>query len=288
MNLTTIALVSIAMMALLFAVEQSASPPQITNAPTPATAKLVEPEFPLHLTTASVVTQGEVSFERIFDFDTRTYRLIFHPGAQVIIEPTDYRLQVEDQRDFNRDGIVDALISFHGGGSCCPPVYAFLTIYNNKAYASALPERWAEYSVSERRGYPTVSQKHLEATDHWQLKGTAAVKVGSKPKLKAVAEIYGVGPHYMGPENKTLTLTVDIDDDGGADSITCGIWPRWGSLSNCDLPLPGGTSQTLDFSCNRLGALKTLRNGFHELVCDNDTVLYFDGKSWKTNEKRLP
>lgn len=256
--------------------------------PTPTPVEEPEPKFPLSLTTASVVIQGEVAFESVIDDDTRKYHVILTPGAQVIIEPTDYSLKVEDQRDFNGDGIVDALISFHGGGNCCPPVYAFLTIYKGKAFAFALNEDWAEYSVNEERGYPVVAQKHLEAPDYWRLEGTTATIVGSKPKLQAMAEIRGVGALYLGPEDETLTLSVDIDDDGVIDSITCGIWPRWGSLTGCELPLPGAASQTLDVSCDRLGALKTVRNGMHELVCDNDTVIYFDGKNWRTDKEGAP
>ena len=282
-----IPLILISMVATLFACQQSARTPQSAHATaptsTPATAEVLEPEFPLSVTTASVVTQGVVSFESVVDRDKREYRVILNPGAQVIVEPTSYILRVEDQRDFNGDGIIDALISFSSGGNCCPPTYAFLTIYNGKAFVSALAEDWAEYSVNEERGYVIVAQKHLEATDYWRLEGTTAIKVGSKPKLEAVAEIYGVGAHYMGTE-EALALRVDIDDDGITDSITCGIWPRWGSLSNCVLPLPRGDSQPLDVACDRLGALKTVRNGRHELVCNNNIVIYFDGTSWRWNE----
>ena len=275
------------------ATPQSINPliPQRVNdpapAPTAATTTVPEPEFPLSLTTAPVVTRGGESFESVYDHDTGKYHLILNPCAQVIIEPADYRLSVEDQRDFNGDGINDALISFHGGGNCCPPVYAFLTVYKGKAFISALNDDWGEFSVTERREYLVVAHKHLEATDYWRLKGTTATKVGSKPKLKAFAEIRGVGAHYMGPEDKTITLRVDMDDDGIIDQITCGIWVRWGSLIGCELPLPGSASQTLNLSCDRLGALKTLRNGMHELVCGNDTVIYFDGKSWRTNKESL-
>lgn len=285
--MTIIPLALIAMAATLFACAQRTRSPQIANAPaptpTPTTAEVLEPEFPLCVTTASVVTQGVVSFESVVDYDKREYRVILNPGVQVIVEPTFYILRVEDQRDFNGDGIIDALISFSSGGSCCPPTYAFLTIYNGKAFVSALAEDWAEYCVNEEGGHVIVSQKHLEATDYWRLEGTTAIKVGSKPKLEAVAQIYGAGAHYMGHE-EALTLRVDIDEDGITDSITCGIWPRWGSLSNCVLPLPGGASQPLDIACDRLGALKTVRNGRHELVCNNDIVIYFDGTSWRWNE----
>lgn len=287
----------IAMAASLCACEKSAATPQSasapaptpattptsTPAPTPATAEVLGLGFPAFLTTAPIVTQGKVSFDTGFDDDSRKYRVILNPGAQVIMEIPDYSLLIEEQHDFNGDGVVDALVSVHGGGNCCPPVYAFLTVYKGKAFVSALEEGWGEHSVSGMHGYPVVARKHVEATDYWRLKGTTAIKVGSKPKLKAFAEIRGVGAGYMGPEDEKITLRVDIDGDGMRDSITCGIWMRWGSLSNCELPLPGRGSQTLHLSCDRLGALKTLRNGLHELVCDNDTVIYFDGRRWRAH-----
>lgn len=284
-TLAVISLASIALAAALCAGETSAATHQSLNAPppTPTPVEEAEPEFPLPLTSASVVIHGEAAFESVTDYDTGKRHLILNPGAQVIIEPTDYSLHVEDQRDFNGDGVVDALISFDQGGNCCPSVYAFLTIYNGKAFASALNEVWAQYTVDEERGYPVVAQKHLEATDYWRLEGTNATIVDSKPKLQAIAEIRGVGALYTGPEDETHTLSVDIDDDGVTDSITCGIWPRWGILVHCELSLPEGITQTIDGSCDRLGALKTVRNGMHELVCNNDIVIYFDGKEWRTD-----
>lgn len=288
--MTVMRLALLVMAATLFAGEKIAAPPQRIAVPiprpTPAMVEVPKLEYPVYRTTASVVTQGKVEFERIVDDATGRRRVVLNPGAQVILETTDYSLSIEDQRDFNGDGIVDALISLYGGGTCCPPTYAFLTIYKGEAFVSALDEDggWAGYSVSEERGYPVVAQKHLETTDYWRLKGTTAVKVGSRPKLKAFAEIYGFGPHYVGPE-ESATLKVDIDDDGIIDSITCGIWPRWGSLTGCELPVPGGGGQTLKYACDRLGALKRVRNGLHELVCNNDTVVYFDGTRWRSNEE---
>lgn len=87
MKLTTMPLASLALLALLFAGRQSVQTPQSASAPAPtpdpSTAEATGPEFPLSLTTASVVTQGEVSFESVLDGDTGRHRVILNPGAQV-------------------------------------------------------------------------------------------------------------------------------------------------------------------------------------------------------------
>ena len=203
---------------------------------------------------------------------------------QELAGPSAWSVTIVAQRDFNGDGVMDALVSMSGGGNCCPDIYAFVTLRGGKVITAVFGDSdWAEFTVVEKNGQILVEQVTGSATNLYKFDGKSAIKVSEKlaTVLATLVEINGIGGGYVGDETEKV-LKADIDLDGKTDTITCGIWPRWGTLTGCGLPLPGGQTQTLEYACNRLGVLKTTRNGHREIVCDSDQVIYFEGKSWHT------
>jgi hypothetical protein len=232
---------------------------------------------------SAALGDSPVTYSTERDEETQEQHLVVESDGEILIGPAAAIVSVAEERDFNGDGVMDALVSTSGGGNCCPETYMFVTVSNGKVITSELDDGWAAYTVIEENGQLLVQQKMGEATYLYKFDGKEAVIVRTIPKLTAMKEIEGVGALYTG-DVKQKTLSADIDMDGKADTITCAIWTRWGSLASCTLPLPGGKSQFLEYACDRIGVLKTTRNGYREIVCNNDTVIYFDGKAWRTKD----
>ncbi len=228
------------------------------------------------------VAQESMTYYTEKEEETNEWRLIVNKGGRELQGPTDAIVNIEKEADFNGDGVMDALVSLSGGGNCCASTYMFVSVKNKEVITSELEEGWADYSFVEENKQVLVIQKMLDVTNFYTFDGTSAVKTRTVSKLKAEEEINGLGAFYSGDE-KDKTLKMDINKDGVVDEINCTIWPRWGSLSGCSLPMPGGSVQTLEYACDRIGVLATSRNGYQEIVCNNDTVIYFDGKKWITN-----
>jgi hypothetical protein len=211
--------------------------------------------------------------------------LIITKDGNIIEGPSAYILNIEFQKDFNLDGIMDALISTSGGGNCCPSTYMFVTVAEGKAVTAELDDEWADYSLIEQDGQLLVEQKTEDLTNTYKFDGKTAIKLNTakKPVLKTIAEVHGVGPMYTGNEESKI-LRADLNMDGKQEKIECAIWPRWGTIS-CYLPLPANSTYSTE-NCDRVGVLESTRNGYRELVCNNDRVIYFDGKKWIMQEDK--
>jgi len=221
------------------------------------------------------------------DADDNESRLIANVDGEVLQGPSAAIVLVEKEMDFNGDGVMDALVSFSEGGNCCPSTYMFATVKNGEVVTETLDDGWGTYEVIEENGQVLVKQTSSDATIFYTFTKDFEVKVRKVPQLVMVAEkeVNGVGAMYSGNE-KEKTLKLDLNADGVIDEIHCDIWPRWGTLTSCSLPLPDGGIQLWDQACERIGVLKSSRNGYREIVCDNNIVIYFDGKKWVTDEKK--
>lgn len=234
----------------------------------------------------SAPAKPSVSYTVEVDPTTDEKSLVVSLGEQRFKGPSDAYVEVVSERDFDRDGVMDALISTWVGGTCCPEEYSFVSVKDGALIVAGIEHPYgtstaanAEYSVDEEAGVPLVFEKTDAETFVYRFDGHSAVRVRTVPGLTALAEIHGVGEiYYSGPE-KTRSLSFDLDGDGHLDEVTCEIWTRWGSLV-CALPLPHGKSQTLQNGCQRLGVLEASSHGYKQIVCDNDTIIRFDGTSW--------
>jgi serine/threonine protein kinase len=178
-------------------------------------------------------------------------------------------------KDFNGDGVMDAYITQHFGGSGAVTVDMFISVADGKIVEAPFPGG----VIVEESGRFLVKSEFDNATEYWGFDGKKAIKVRSVPHrvLETIAEVKKI-------DDETGTLEADLDMDGKYDKITCDFWWRYGAYKSCTLPLPGGTTQVLDLVdkglCNRVGVLKTQSNGYRELVCNNNAVIRFNGKTW--------
>lgn len=220
------------------------------------------------------VTYKTEQFERDGDrlLLTRLVATLDGKRLQVTLNYDQY-LSIDAQKDFNGDGVMDALITTHNQGSGGIHETMFINVAGGKIVVA--PVNLHSFKIVEEGGRFLVKSESDDATEYWGFDGKNAVKVRSVPhrKIETIAEIRG----------EDETLDADLDSDGKPDRITCNFWRKEQVYTSCTLPLPGGKTQDIRFTnanCNRLGVLKTQSNSYRELVCNNNAVIRFDGKAW--------
>lgn len=199
---------------------------------------------------------------------------------------------VELLKDFNGDGTLDAVVSLHSGGNCCPADYFFVAdmgsghflvskiedIYAWDPPTAELHEgRWVAKFISVNEGMNTSD--YAQDVHLYTLKADKPELVLKtfKREAVAVAELRSSMFDDDDDASQTQSLQFDFDDDGATDTLTCGFWSRWGRLTACEMKLSGDDEAIpVDTSCKRLGVLDARRNGLSMLVCDSDEVHAFD------------
>ena len=181
------------------------------------------------------------------------------------------------QKDFNGDGVMDALISITRlcGGSGEWEETMFITVADGKVVTVPV----AGGKIVEEGGRFLIKAESDDATEYFGFDGQKAILVRSVPhrKLAAIVEFRTKGGLN---DNEVETLDADLDMDGKVDRITCQIWQRRAVVTSCILPLPGGRAEEIKLSCGRVGVLNTSSNGYRELVCNNNALIRFDGNGW--------
>ena len=214
-------------------------------------------------------------------------------GLEYTIEEFGYGAPtVEMLKDFNGDGTLDAVVSVHNGGNCCPAGYFFVADMGDGHFAvNAIddiwswdgPEleihdgKWAVRFVSINEGVNT--EDFRQDVHIYGLKEDKPVLISKTHKREATAEVELRSSAFDDDESseQVQSITYDIDSDGTPDTISCGLWWRWGRLNNCSIELSTKTTPVpVNTTCKRLGVLAASENGLAKLVCDSDDVLTYD------------
>lgn len=190
---------------------------------------------------------------------------------------------IEAVKDFDHDGKLDALLVTSCGGNGCPEDYQIVTLKNDKLVVADIKSDFSIKYVKKDRDQIYIVDQKIDYAHYYVFDGKKLVISKTEKALKAIKEVRGPG---VSTDTKPLkTLVFDIDQDKKPDRIVCNVWTRWGSLL-CKLPLPDGKRQQSSTGCNRFGVLPSTNNGYHEFVCNFDTVVTFDGSRWV--EKQSP
>jgi hypothetical protein len=192
--------------------------------------------------------------------------------------PDEEHVDIIGIRDFNLDGVDDALVSTWNGGTCCTPEFSVVSVVNGGLIVAGVDVDAYEVTIEEIGGRYFLRHTGPDLSQLFSFDGAEVTRHSEIPNLAALVEVHGPGGVYI-DEAPPEKLVFDIDDDGHDDTIACPVWTRWGSLL-CDMPLPDGGTQSAHSGCARVGVLATKNNGYHEFVCDFDTVITFDGRQW--------
>lgn len=75
-------------------------------------------------------------------------------------------------------------------------------------------------------------------------------------------------------------LTYDLNNDGAEDQIRGYLWERWGRM-RFYVKWADGTETDTFGQCRRIGVLKSVTKGVHDLVCDNSDMYIWNGENYE-------
>jgi len=190
------------------------------------------------------------------------------------------------QLDFDEDGLPDVLmenISACGGNGAANSFF-FVSYKGNGGFqiTKEFGYSWNEPLIEKWDDKTSVVVENDDATkERYILQDGKAVLVESTKKTELVALKEIKATDFEDPDD-VKELRFDLDGDGKDDIITCTFWERWGIIQVANITFSSGIVVT-DFSdgCERIGVLATKTNKIHDLVCGDDLILRWDGKTYK-------
>jgi hypothetical protein len=220
--------------------------------------------------------------------------------SHVVINKSQGRcLSLVDQRDFDGDGLMDALVEeFPGcGGNCCPSSFFFVSARPGGAFAVSpdfadswkdpiiekWKDRWSVVFVSNNEGMNLM--RPVEFTRRFVFRGGKPLKVEEhrRQELKAIVEMRSeIFKNDLNDPDESHFFQYDLHGHGGGkkDTIRGTLWQRWGRIM-WTVEFADGKTFSSDDACKRIGVLPTKTSGVHDLVCDQDTVLHWTGSAYK-------
>lgn len=204
-------------------------------------------------------------------------------------------LSIVEQRDFDGDGYLDALVEniTACGGNCCPNRFFFVSARPDGTFAVSdeLADSWKDPVIEKWKGKWSVvivsnneganNERPVEYTRRFVLQDGKGIKVEEhrRPDMKAIVEMRSEIFKTDDP-GETHSFQYDLDGDGKKDTISGRLWARWGRIL-WTVDFANGKTFSSDDACKRIGVLSTKTNGANDLVCDQDTVLHWNGSEYK-------
>lgn len=229
-------------------------------------------------------------------FGPSTLVATFNGKASILINKSKGKcLQIVEQRDFDGDGSLDALVEdiTACGGNCCPNQFFFVSARPDGTFAVSdeFADSWKDPVIEKWKGHWSVvvvsnnegvnRERPIETTRRFVLEDGKAVKVEEHQRkdMKAIVEMRSEIFKGEDPQ-ETHTFQYDLDGDGKKDTITGKLWERWGRIL-WSVDFANGKSFSSNDACKRIGVLSTKTNDVNDLVCDQDTVLHWNGAEYK-------
>lgn len=188
------------------------------------------------------------------------------------------RASIEATADLDQDGVAEVLISNGHSGNCCQPDFAIYTILDGAVVGSALEFGMQHVFEGEPGSRHLRSTTSASGTRLYRFRHGRLIMMLEVLPLKAVVEVEGVAP-WPDPPQPPKLLYADLDDDGSKERIVCEINLHFGSI-DCALPRADASIQSIG-ECDRFGMLSMRLHGRHVFVCNNDTLVVFDGYQWR-------
>lgn len=200
------------------------------------------------------------------------------------------------KKDFDKDGDKDFLLenNVNGGGNGAPNNYFFLINKNGKYEISDdIGSSYKSFKIKEinnetvieliSNNYGYNEDEPEEETISGILRNDELIiDVIKTEKLISIKEVLVSDFNSDDPAEKII-LEYDLDGDNINEKIICSKWARWGAVL---AEIKKGDKVILDnFSGKRIGILKSITNGMHDLVEDLDRVLYWNGHKYISEEE---
>ena len=229
-------------------------------------------------------------------FGPATLLATFNGKTSVLIGKSKQKcLQIIEQRDFDGDGLTDALLEniTACGGNCCPNQFFFVSARPDGSFvvSDEFSDSWKDPVVEKWKGRWTVVvvsnneganlERPVEFTRRFALQYGKVVKLEEHPRkyMRAIVEM-GSEEFKSDDPGKSHSIQYDLDGDGKKDTITGKLWERWGRIL-WTVEFANRKEFSSNDACKRIGILPTKTNGVNDLVCDQDTVLHWNGSEYK-------
>ena len=232
--------------------------------------------------------QNGISYELVkggdYMFSAELFGLV--EGKKHKIDIPAECIRIVKSLDFDEDGFPDVLmenISACGGNGAANSFF-FVSYKGNGGFqiTKEFGYSWNEPLIEKWDDKTSVVVENDDATkERYILQDGKAVLVESTKKTELVALKEIKATDFEDPDD-VKELRFDLDGDGKDDIITCTFWERWGIIQVANITFSSGIVVT-DFSdgCERIGVLATKTNKIHDLVCGDDLILRWDGKTYK-------
>jgi hypothetical protein len=247
-------------------------------------------QSPIHAKITYSIRAGASSFDPVALVAT------FNGKTSVLIPKSEEKcLVIVERKDFDGDGLADALVEDETacGGNCCPNKFFFVSAKPDGSFTMSdeFADSWADPTIEKWKGRWSVvvvsnnegvnRERPVEMTRRFVLEAGNAVTVEEHQRkdMKAVVEMRSEVFRTDKPD-ETHTIKYDLDGDGKKDTITGTLWERWGRIL-WTVEFADGKEFSSHTGCKRIGVLATKSNGVNDLVCDQDTVLHWDGNAYK-------
>jgi hypothetical protein len=201
-------------------------------------------------------------------------------------------LSVFHESDLDGDGLTDALIESSACSSYVQPTYFFVAGTMGDRFAAQELESGVGLTVETWRGRPTAvlesnnegyNQDRPESvTRRFVFERGRPVMVDEQRAVEvvALANLRSEEFDYAKPDQEKV-LWFDLDGDGKKDAIAGTLWQRWGRIMWQVRFADGRVSDGGDGGgCKRLGVLAEKTMGYHDLVCDFDARIQWDGQRY--------
>lgn len=201
-------------------------------------------------------------------------------------------LSVLHQSDLDGDGLADALIENGSCSSYVQPTYLFIAGTTGDRFVAQELETGQGLKVETWRGRPTAvlesnnrgyNQFRPESiTRRFVFEHGRAVMVDEQRAVEtvAVANLRSEDFNAMKPDQEKV-LWFDLDGDGKKDALAGTLWARWGKIMWHVRFADGRVSEGDSSSgCKRIGVLAEKTRGHHDLVCDFDLRIRWDGQRY--------
>jgi len=232
--------------------------------------------------------------------ENELYALIEGQEYKINISEWLMCMEIVDQRDFDNDGMNDALvknIEACGGNGALNSF--FFVAYKGAGYFSIssefgncwddpVIEKWNnQWSVivESTNGEGYSNDKSITVRERYIFKDGKAIMVESlsKSSLSVLKEIVATEFSYDNPD-EIKKILYDLDSDGKLDTIICSFWERWGEIL-WDVHFASGIITESNQGCDRIGILNSKTNGVNDLVCGEDYVFKWNGEDYVGKKK---
>ena len=201
-------------------------------------------------------------------------------------------LHVAEQKDFDGNGVLDALIEDTPGcGNAGFYSYYVVSYHDNGYFYTSDGVTGISYSVENWKGQESIAVEDANVGINYDKKYTkinryvykdGKLELVETMKLQPMVSLKEMNSYdfHDGKEYDVLRLEFDLDENGVMDYFEFSYWERWDAMMMDGLYLNGNRIQETGRGMYRLGVLSNMTKGMHDLVLDENTVITWDGEKY--------